>query len=53
MEIARGSASELRAQIMIGIEIKYINKETGEQWLKENKEISAILVGLTRSIKSK
>ena len=51
LEIARGSAAELRTQIMIGIEIKYINKETGEQWLKETKEISAILVGLTRSIK--
>ena len=49
LEIARGSAAELRTQIMIGIE--YINKETGEQWLKETKEISAMLVGLTRSIK--
>ena len=51
LEIARGSAAELRTQIMIGIE--YINKETGEQWLKETKEISAMLVGLTRSLKSK
>ena len=53
LEIARSSAAELRTQIMIGIEIKYINKETGEQWLKETKEISAMLVGLTRSLKSK
>jgi four helix bundle protein len=51
LEIARGSAAELRTQIMI--EIEYINKETGEQWLKETKEISAMLVGLTRSLKSK
>ena len=51
LEIARGSAAELRTQIMIGIEIEYINKETGEQWLKETKEISAMLVGLTHSIK--
>ena len=51
LEIARGSAAELRTQIMIGIEIEYIKKETGEQWLKETKEISAMLVGLTRSIK--
>ena len=51
LEIARGSAAELRTRIMIGIE--YINKETGEQWLKETKEISAMLVGLTRSLKSK
>ena len=49
LEIARGSAAELKTQIIIGIE--YINKETGEQWLKETKEISAMLVGLTRSIK--
>ena len=53
LEIARGSAAELKTQIMIGIEIKYINKETGEQWLKETKEISAMLIGLTRSLKSK
>ena len=51
LEIARGSAAELRTQIMIGIEIEYINKETGEQLLKETKEIIAMLVGLTRSIK--
>ena len=51
LEIARGSAAELRTQIMI--EIEYINKETGEQWLKETKEISAMLVGLARSLKSK
>lgn len=53
LEIARVSAAELRTQIMIGIEIEYINKETREQWLKETKEISAMLVGLTRSLKSK
>ena len=29
LEIARGSAAELRTPIMIGIEIEYINKETG------------------------
>ena len=51
LEIARGSAAKLRTQIMIGIEIEYVNKETGEQWLKETKEISAMLVGLTRSLK--
>ena len=44
LEIARGSAAELKTQIMIGIE--YINKETGEQWLKETKKISAMLVDL-------
>ena len=53
LEIVRGSAAELRSQIIIGIEIEYINKETGEQLLKETKEISAMLVGLTSSLKSK
>ena len=51
LETGRGSAVELRTQIMIGIE--YINKETWEQWFKETKEISAMLVGLTRSLKTK
>ena len=31
LEIARGSAAELRTQIMIGIEIEYINKENEKQ----------------------
>jgi four helix bundle protein len=46
---AKGSCGELRTQIYIGIDIDYINSETGKQWIKENRELSAMLVGLIRS----
>ena len=46
---AKGSCGELRTQIYIGIDIDYINPETGKQWIKETRELSAMLVGLIRS----
>ncbi len=46
---AKGSCGELRTQIYIGIDIGYIKPETGKQWIKETREISAMLVGLIRS----
>ncbi len=47
--IAKGSAGELRTQIMIGIEIKYIHNEIGRNWIQESREISAMLIGLIKS----
>ena len=52
LDIAKGSAAELRTQTYIGIEIGYINKDTGKNWISETKEISAMLVGLIRSLKT-
>lgn len=49
MQYAKGSCGELRAQIYIGREVGYISDETGQQWVKETRDISAMLVGLTRS----
>jgi four helix bundle protein len=43
LDIAKGSAAELRTQTYIGIEIGCIDKKTGRQWINETKEISAIL----------
>ncbi len=48
--IARGSAAELRTQIYIGIEIGYIEKQTGLTWIQSVKDISAMLQGLIKSI---
>ena len=45
---AKGSCGELRTQIYIGVDIGYIDKETGKTWVKETKEISAMLVGLMK-----
>jgi four helix bundle protein len=48
--IANGSCAELRTQTYIGMRIKYIPEPIGSQWLKEIKEVSAMLHGLLRSI---
>ena len=50
LDIAKASCGELRTQTYIGIEIGYIENKIGNQWAKETKEISAMLVGLIRSL---
>ncbi len=49
IEIARGSTAELITQIYIGIEIGYIEKAVGLQWIKEINEIARMLIGLKRN----
>ncbi len=49
IEIARGSTAELITQIYIGIEIGYIEKAVGLQWIKEIDEIVRMLIGLKRN----
>jgi len=50
LEVSKRSAAELRCQTCIGIEIGHIPKKTGNHWISETKEISAMLVGLTKAI---
>jgi four helix bundle protein len=50
LRISKGSCGELRTQIHIGMQIGYINENTARRWIQETQEISAMLVGLTRSI---
>ena len=50
LSYAKGSCGELRTQIYIGIDIQYIPSETGKNWLEETKQISAMLVGLMKSL---
>ena len=52
LHYAKGSAGELRTQIYIGIEIGYIEKSTGHQWLTEAKHISKMLAALIKARKS-
>jgi four helix bundle protein len=49
LSYAKGSCGELRTQIYMGINIEYINKEKGQEWLKEVNEISAMLNGLIKT----
>ena len=51
LSYAKASCGELRTQIYIGMKIDYIPKDMGKKWIEETKEISAMIVGLTKSIK--
>ena len=47
---SKGSCGELRTQIHIGIDIHYIEPAVGKKWIQETKELSAMLVGLNKSL---
>jgi len=49
LSYSKGSSGELRTQIYIGIDIGYIDKKIGEEWLKETREISSMLSGLIKT----
>jgi len=49
--LREGSAAELITQIYIGIEIKYIDKTIGLNWVTELNEILGMLTGLKSSFK--
>ncbi|OED75348.1 four helix bundle protein [Vibrio cyclitrophicus] len=51
LSIAKGSCAELRTQIYIGIEVQYIEKETGTTWLNQTRHIAAMLEGLMKKLK--
>jgi four helix bundle protein len=48
---SKGSCGELRTQIYIGVDIDYIEPAVGKKWIQESKELSAMLVGLRKSLK--
>ncbi len=45
---AKGSCGELRTQIYIGIEIGYVNKDTGLNWINETEQLSKMLSALIK-----
>jgi four helix bundle protein len=49
LSYAKGSCGELRTQIYVGMEIGYIDRESGKSWLKETEEISLMLGGLIKT----
>jgi four helix bundle protein len=49
LKYALGSCGELRTQIYIGMEIGYISKITGKNWIQETKEISAMITSLVKT----
>lgn len=53
LNYAKGSAGELRTQIYIGMEIGFLDREQGKQWLTEAEEISRMLHGLIKSLRDR
>ncbi len=53
LNYAKGSCSELRTQTFIGMKIGYINKDSGNSWIKQSREISSMLTGLMRYLDNK
>jgi four helix bundle protein len=53
LDIAHGSAAELKTQIYIGMKIEYIDREQGKQWIEELENISRMIGGLKRSLLKK
>jgi four helix bundle protein len=53
LNYAKGSAGELRTQIYIGMEVNYIDSETGRRWIREAEEISRMLHSLIRAVRSR
>ena len=52
LNIALGSAAELKTQIWIGLKIQYIPSTIGKAWLTEVTEISAMITSLRKRIKA-
>ena len=50
LDIARSSLSEARTQIYIGLDIGYLPKQQGHEWLVETRELSAMINSLKNKI---
>jgi four helix bundle protein len=53
LTIAKGSAGEAMTQIYIGIDVDYLDRAEGKQWVQELKEIGAMLGALIRKYRAK
>ena len=51
LHYAKGSCGELRSQLYIGMEAGYVPSEQGRAWIKETRELSAMLRGLIKAWK--
>jgi four helix bundle protein len=47
---AKGSAGELRTQLIIAGRLGYINETQSKEWISEIREISAMIYGLVKSL---
>ncbi|TWT55864.1 four helix bundle protein [Allorhodopirellula solitaria] len=53
LTIAKGSAGELRTQILIGIEAGFLDRTSAKQWADEAYQLSKMLAALIRHHRAK
>ena len=53
LDYARGSCGEVRTQAIVGEKVGFIASSTAETWIQETRELSAMIQGLIRSIRSR
>lgn len=53
LDYVRASCGELRTQTIVGVGAGFLPKPIGDKWYRESKELSAMINGLIRSLKSK
>jgi four helix bundle protein len=53
LTIAKVSCAEMMTQVYIGIDIGYIESTIGHSWIREAKEINAMLGGLIKHYRNK
>ncbi|WFM69986.1 four helix bundle protein [Halomonas sp. CKK8] len=53
LNYAKGSCGELRTQIYIGMQIRYIEQGTGKRWVEETHELSRMLYGLMKHFRNR
>ena len=53
LHYAKGSCGELRTQLYIGMEAGYIRTDQGRAWVRETRELSAMLYGLIATFGSR
>jgi four helix bundle protein len=53
LDYARGSCGEARTQTIVGAKVGFITPSIAEKWILETKEISAMIQGLIKSIRSR
>jgi four helix bundle protein len=49
---AKGSLVELETQVLIAIDLAYVDAVTGEQVLKRTDEVARLISGLAKSLRS-
>ena len=52
LDYARASCGEVRTQVIVGQKVGFIAMQKADAWIKETRELSAMIQGLIRSIRS-